>query len=218
VSYKPFDLTGKVALVTGGNRGIGLGMAEAMAQAGADIVIWGTNAERFDMTFTKDTGWIATLLAKNKMKTSRTLAGGYLPVPACWVAANADEAEKAADDLGWPVVVKPSNQDQGLGVVAGIRDVETLRRAFDEAAKLSPAAVIVEKHIDGDDHRLLVVRGRMITAVRRTAAGVMGDGVRTVAQLVELVLTSAAPGDPVVLLAEPAMALPVIEEFILDLE
>ena len=41
--YKPFDLTGKVALVTGGNGGIGLGMAEAMAEAGADIVIWGTN-------------------------------------------------------------------------------------------------------------------------------------------------------------------------------
>ena len=43
MAYKPFDLTGKVALVTGGNSGIGLGMAEAMAQAGADIVIWGTN-------------------------------------------------------------------------------------------------------------------------------------------------------------------------------
>ena len=43
MAYKPFDLTGKVALVTGGNGGIGLGMAEAMAQAGADIVIWGTN-------------------------------------------------------------------------------------------------------------------------------------------------------------------------------
>ena len=38
-----FDLTGKVAIVTGGNGGIGLGMAEAMAASGADIVIWGTN-------------------------------------------------------------------------------------------------------------------------------------------------------------------------------
>src|SRR5690242_8293457 len=43
MAYKPFDLTGKVALVTGGNSGIGLGMADAMAQAGADVVIWGTN-------------------------------------------------------------------------------------------------------------------------------------------------------------------------------
>jgi NAD(P)-dependent dehydrogenase (short-subunit alcohol dehydrogenase family) len=41
--YKPFDLTGKVALVTGGNGGIGLGMADALAQAGADLIIWGTN-------------------------------------------------------------------------------------------------------------------------------------------------------------------------------
>lgn len=44
--YAPFDLTGKVALVTGGNSGIGLGMARAMAEAGADIAIWGTNAEK----------------------------------------------------------------------------------------------------------------------------------------------------------------------------
>jgi hypothetical protein len=44
--YKSFDLTGKVALVTGGNSGIGLGMAMAMAEAGADIAIWGTNAAK----------------------------------------------------------------------------------------------------------------------------------------------------------------------------
>jgi NAD(P)-dependent dehydrogenase (short-subunit alcohol dehydrogenase family) len=43
MAFKPFDLTGKVALVTGGNGGIGLGMADALAQAGADLVIWGTN-------------------------------------------------------------------------------------------------------------------------------------------------------------------------------
>jgi NAD(P)-dependent dehydrogenase (short-subunit alcohol dehydrogenase family) len=46
MAYAPFDLTGKVALVTGGNGGIGYGMVEALAQAGADVVVWGSNAQK----------------------------------------------------------------------------------------------------------------------------------------------------------------------------
>ena len=46
MGYSKFDLTGKVALVTGGNGGIGLGFAEALAEAGADVCIWGRNVEK----------------------------------------------------------------------------------------------------------------------------------------------------------------------------
>jgi NAD(P)-dependent dehydrogenase (short-subunit alcohol dehydrogenase family) len=67
--YKPFDLTGKVALVTGGNRGIGYGMAEALTQAGADLVIWGTNAE-------KNASAKASLAAHGKRVTARKVDVG----------------------------------------------------------------------------------------------------------------------------------------------
>jgi NAD(P)-dependent dehydrogenase (short-subunit alcohol dehydrogenase family) len=58
-----FDLTGKVALVTGGNGGIGLGMAEGLAAAGADVVIWGGNPEK-----------LASAAAKLKAHGRRVLA------------------------------------------------------------------------------------------------------------------------------------------------
>ena len=46
MAYKAFDLTGKVSLITGGNGGIGFGMSEALAQAGSDVVIWGSNPDK----------------------------------------------------------------------------------------------------------------------------------------------------------------------------
>lgn len=46
MSFKPFDLSGRVALITGGNGGIGLGMARGLAESGAEVCLWGTNPEK----------------------------------------------------------------------------------------------------------------------------------------------------------------------------
>ena len=44
MAFSGFDLSGRVALITGGNGGIGLGMAKGLAESGCEICIWGTNA------------------------------------------------------------------------------------------------------------------------------------------------------------------------------
>jgi len=48
MAYDPFDLTGHVTFVTGGNRGIGFGMADALARAGADVAFCGRDSARND--------------------------------------------------------------------------------------------------------------------------------------------------------------------------
>lgn len=144
---------------------------------------WGENAERFDMAFTGRTGWLGNALARNKWKSKRTLAGQGIPTPRGWLLTNAEDAVRlATQNSAWPVVVKPVTEDLGRGVVTGIRDPETLRRAFAVAAK--HGAVILEQHVAGDDHRLLVVGGRLLAAARRIPARVTGDGQSTVEQLV----------------------------------
>lgn len=146
---------------------------------------WGHRLQRLHSTLTGRTGYVAAMIAENKWQSARLLGAAGLPVPEGAVVADYDRALRAADALGWPVVVKPLNQEQGRGVVAGIRGEDGLRRAFDAADRFSPGEVVVEKHVDGDDHRLQVVNGRCVTALHKTPGGITGDGVSTVGQLLE---------------------------------
>ncbi len=148
---------------------------------------WGERAERLDSSFTGRTGNLASGLARHKHQTKLMLSDAAIPVPPGTCVRSVDPALQFAQAQGWPVVIKPADLDGGLGVVPGIRDEAGLRRAFDAAARLSDGGVVVERHVDGADHRLLVVDGRLWAAARRTPAGVSGDGSATVAELVERV-------------------------------
>lgn len=144
----------------------------------------GSRSRWFDSSFTDRTSVIGANIARNKMSTAFILRQAGIPAPDHAQAGSADDAVRIADGLGYPVVVKPLDKDGGLGVAAGIRDAAGVRRAFDSARKISNA-ILVEKHVEGRDYRLVVFQGKLIWALERVPGGVAGDGVHSIRELVD---------------------------------
>ncbi|MFX5374049.1 hypothetical protein ABTD20_18865, partial [Acinetobacter baumannii] len=90
----------------------------------------------------------------------------------------------AALEVGLPVVVKPRDGNQGKGVTVNIVSREHMGIAFNAAYEIS-RDVMVERFIPGADYRFLVVGDRVIAAARREPPQVIGDGSRTVRELVD---------------------------------
>lgn len=146
---------------------------------------WGSRSRLMDSTITDRTSAIATGIARDKRATNRFLAAQGIPVPRQVEAPSLDAALAAARELGFPVVAKPANLDGGVAVTAGIEDEATLRRAYELARRHSPQ-VVIESHIAGQDFRLGVIHGEMAWATSREPAGVHGDGLSTVQQLLDV--------------------------------
>jgi cyanophycin synthetase len=145
---------------------------------------YGRPAQWFDSTFTLRTSNIAARLARDKEITSTRLRQAGLPVPAQQAVLNIDMAIKAANKMGYPVVIKPADLDGGRGVSIGLSCDEQVRHAFERAQVLS-RRVLIEKHVIGRDFRLTVMDSRLLWAVERQPAGVTGNGLETVQALVE---------------------------------
>ena len=149
---------------------------------------WGVHQRRIQATVTSATSAIAVDIAKDKSLTARLLRDAGMPVPASEVVRTESGAVDAAAEIGHPVVVKPLDGNHGRGVTIDLSDEADIRSAFGVAAAASRGGrVLVERLVDGFDHRLLVVNGRLVAASRRMPASVVGDGCSTVAELVERV-------------------------------
>lgn len=152
---------------------------------------WGSRQRSFFSTCSDRTAAIGLRLARDKATTARLLRSVGLPGAEHEAAASEDEALAVAHRLGWPVVVKPADLDGGDGVAADLCDEAALREAWRAARALS-AQVLVERHVPGVGHRLTVLHGRVVKATAKLPWGVRGDGLQSVAQLVQADLAQRA--------------------------
>lgn len=147
---------------------------------------YGKRQRRIWAAETDRTSAVAEEIAQDKDLTRALLHTAGVPVPEGRPVTSADDAWAAAQELGTPVVVKPRFGNQGKNVATYLTTEEQVKAAYHTAAE-GGYSVIVERYIAGADYRLLIVGNRMVAASRREPAQVIGDGIHTVAQLVDRV-------------------------------
>ena len=147
----------------------------------------GVHAQRIRATMTSETSAIAVDIASDKDLTTRLLGAAGLPVPKQETVSTEDAAVRAAERIGYPVVLKPLDGNHGRGVCLDVMDEADVREAYVVAREQSRRGVIVvESQITGKDYRCLIIDGRVAAIAERVPASVTGDGTSSVRELVDL--------------------------------
>jgi len=154
---------------------------------------WGSKQRRIWAAEVDNTSAVSESIAQDKDLTKRLLAAAGVPVPKGRPVVDFADACQVAAEIGWPVVVKPRDGNQGKGVTVNIVSTDHLEIAFKVAAEYGE--VMVESYLPGNDFRLLVVGDRLVAAARRDPPHVIGDGVHTIRELVAKVNEDPRRGD-----------------------
>lgn len=158
-----------------------LGLGGSIYQLG-----WGSQSRKIDRSATDRDAAIGLRLTHNKHWTVDALRMAGLPAPIHQVVGSTSSCIHSAQDLGWPLVIKPVDGDRGEGVTVGVHDESQLIAAYNRAKGQSKRRqVIVEREVQGVCHRLFVAQGRLLYGVKRLPISVTGNGVHTVDQLID---------------------------------
>lgn len=146
---------------------------------------YGKYQKRIEATLTNKTSCLGVDISCDKELTKEILKYNNLPVTDGYVGDNIISVIKLCKKIGYPLVIKPVNGSKGKGVTVNINTENEAVAAYHEAARINNR-VVVEKYIQGEDYRILVVNGRVVAAARRLPPMVKGDGVHTLKELIDL--------------------------------
>ena len=157
--------------------------ARAMLQLG-----YGAKQKRIQATLSNSTSILAVELACDKEGTKNILGNAGVPVPTGTVIEYLDELEQAIANIGgYPIVIKPLDGNHGRGITININSPEEAEAAYDLASQAAKTrSVIVEQYYRGNDHRVLVINGKVVAVAERVPAHVVGNGKYTIQQLIDI--------------------------------
>ena len=145
---------------------------------------YGKHRRLIQAAMTDQTGAVAVDIASDKEMTKMLLRDAGIEVPRGILAQSEAEAIEGLEIVGAPVVIKPFNMNQGKGVSLNLTTAAQVEQAY-RIAKGHATKVVVERQFTGRDYRVLVINGKVAAASECVPAHVIGDGERTIAELVE---------------------------------
>lgn len=145
---------------------------------------YGANQRRIWTAETDQTSAIAETISRDKDLTKSLLASAGVPTPEGRTVTSPDDAWEAAQEIGLPVVVKPIDGNHGRGVFINLYTQQEIEAAYAVAID-EGSEVLVERHIVGDEHRVLVVGNKVVAAAKGETIWVTGDGKNTILELIQ---------------------------------
>ena len=135
----------------------------------------------------KDT-YVSVLIMENKTVTKKVLAEKGVKVPKGEEFNNIEDAKiKARNYINKPIVIKPKSTNFGIGIniFPEGTNLEDIIHAFEIAFK-NDNTVLIEEFIKGKEYRFLVINDEVVGILHRVPANVIGDGEKSITELVEV--------------------------------
>ena len=159
------------------------------------IVGYGKYSKIFNSTVSEDESATGVLLAKSKSATRDILLKAGLPVTNQRVVRSGSEAMAFSKAMGFPLVLKEERGDKGSGVHANIQNSRELADCCAQCS-FDSKRYVIEKHVPGDDYRVITISGQVVRCVKRSKPNIIGDGKSKISDLINRLNSDASRSDP----------------------
>lgn len=118
-------------------------------------------------------GVLASALAMDKLRTKQIWSSFGLPTPKYAMLVTEEDCKQAAQNLGFPMIVKPSHEGSSVGM-AKVNSLDELLKAWQEAL-IYDSEVLVEEWITGAEFTIAVVNNQVLPPIRLGTSHVFYD-------------------------------------------
>lgn len=152
---------------------------------------YGKSTSIFNSSITERDSATGVGVAKSKFLSNKLLRDSGIPVADQVKVWSLEHTIASAESMGYPVVLKPENEDGGRGVCPNIQTEAELVGIYKNLKGRFPN-LLLEKHLPGDGYRVYVLDNEVVRVRRLQAAHVIGDGTNDIQRLIAIENASPA--------------------------